>query len=242
MTCGFTRRAVRIILAFALSASCPVTAHEAGGALGAWPLGLIGPAPVGHIKVETLPFFDNNTTAGGTDTINRLPGSCISREHLGGPERIYRLTLHQEAGMLFTVIPQTPEYDPAIYLTDASGSGEQCLAGADAHGPGQRETFAFGSAFVPGETYYLYIDSIHDAATDAAGAAGPYRLEITTQLLVGPQVGPASAGRPESSAAALAFPSGRQALNRGSVERCCRLRLKSAEPELGAPGKAPDPA
>lgn len=176
----FQRAAIPALAACALSASCATIAREAdGNGIAAWPLGLLGPAAAGHIEVEVLPFFDNNTTVGGTDTINRLPGSCFSRERLDGPERVYRFIVGEDAALTFSVTPEAAEYDPAIYLTDVGGSGEHCLAGADEHGPGGREAFTFRVRSEVGKAYYLYVDSTHGVVDDAAKAAGTYRLEIT---------------------------------------------------------------
>ncbi len=165
---------------YALAAFAAATAVPAGAAL---PESML-PTGSGFIDIASVPYTDSNSTEGGTDTVNFVPDFCASRMHVDGPERIYRFVPQEGASVTFTVTPGNATYDVAIYLIDGLKGGKYCLLGADDHGPGEAESFAFSDRFIAGRTYYLYIDSFYGAAADPASAQGPYVLELAGSLPV----------------------------------------------------------
>jgi hypothetical protein len=87
---------------------------------------------------------------------------------------VHRLALNRlpQPTLHFTLIPQQPTYDPAIFACSQCNALALCIDGHDDGGPGYTEQMTVGHQIRP---YYLIVDS-----TDSSYLhnCGPYALNI----------------------------------------------------------------
>ncbi len=130
--------------------------------------------------------IDFGTTAGAENTVTQLVGGCQGLTSVPGPDVIYRLSneIGFSSALAVRVVP-APGYDVAIYLlrsTDpgcpagSSNSVANCVAAANAGGPGVAEVIPFESIFsLPTGKYFLFIDSPN---ASGSASAGTYTVQL----------------------------------------------------------------
>lgn len=151
-----------------------ITVPAAGGTCGA------------PTAFSAVPYNDTGTTVGATNIVGSLQSGCSNYTTVAGPDVVYSFVAGTGANLTFTVTPEDPDYDPAIYLlsTCATGTGASCINGSDAYYYGEAETFSV-STLAAGTTYYLHVDSFYSTTGGgAAYASGPYSLNVTGTLPV----------------------------------------------------------
>lgn len=135
----------------------PSSAGSGGGGGGS-----AGGCPAGQICVETLPFSETSTTAGGSSLFDSY--SCAWSTDESGPERVYRVTV-PGSGLLSAGVSDGYGVDVDVHIL-GSLSASDCLARGN-HS---------ASAVVSG-TVYVVVDSWVDGS--GVALSGDYSLSLT---------------------------------------------------------------
>lgn len=154
-------------------------------ALMALAAGSVSAAPAFTCASPGGPFDGSNPIAGSGDTCsntNEFSTVCGNLHTFAGTF-VYRLNATAASTVSITVTPGNAQYDPAIYLVNAScAQSSGCTDSNDANGPGAAEVLSNESLAVG--TYFLVVGSTSTGTTDGSNGCGPFTLTATGALPV----------------------------------------------------------
>lgn len=146
----------------------------------------VGRSPTGQIPELTALHQTEQGSTGVTSFVSTLSSAACSKfSAVPGPDVVYTwvaqvgnpydpgFPLHLD----FFVRPQAG-FDAVVYALSELDNGASCIAAVDWAGPGEQEMLHTEEQLIPGQRYYLYIDS------RTQGHRGNYSLVVSTFIPV----------------------------------------------------------
>ena len=120
----------------------------------------------------------DQSIAGFTDDYSGIAEACLGAA-TPGPDRVYSFVVPAAKTLRVTVTPEDVNFDPAIYLIDATRADactllqRPCLGGVDAGGDGASETLLYVNGTGAPKPVWIVVDTFRGAS-----AAGRFSLEL----------------------------------------------------------------